>query len=94
MGQRVRGSIRLLRDEDGDFGELGQARVERDLAALEQAVRTGFEPRHITDGETRWKFAETRSDEPPGGGRINDDVGWHELHQAAAGASGGLIPPW
>ena len=46
----------IERDEHGDLGERAEPLVELDLAALEQAVGTGFQAGDFPDGEPGGKM--------------------------------------
>ena len=85
------GLLGIEGDEDGDFGEGGEAVVEFYIAGLEQTVGAGFHQDDRTDGKTgREDAAEAGGDEAFDGVGAGKDVEWDELDDAAGGAEGGV----
>ena len=77
-------SLRIQRHKHGDLGEFRQTRVERDLAALEQAIGTGLEPGDVADGQARGEYAaEAGGDQTFGILDAGENIRRHELHDAA-----------
>ena len=82
------------RHQDGDLGQFREARVEGDIAGLEQAVGARRHPHHLADGQTRRKFtAESGRDEAARRVGLGVDVERNELDQAAGRPKGRIEAP-
>jgi AAA ATPase containing von Willebrand factor type A (vWA) domain len=88
---RSSGTRGVERDENGDLGERGQARIEGDFARFEEAVGARFGFRDFAEGEAgREDAAEAGGDEPARCGGAGVDVERDEFENAFGGTVGGV----